>query len=172
VLRRIDHAIPDLKQHGLHRAAGTGMSLNRGIAHVEDERRLPGGIAGNLIQRGYAGSGFAQCPFMIHHLHGFVTGPGGYALGRAVAARQIRRCHRHSKRYNTISAAVNRGYRLGFRSLRRSTVPSPSTPDANSAMLPGSGVVPVEVLLPRMLNDSEGIDSKKSGNASEGQPSE
>jgi hypothetical protein len=86
VLRRIDHATPDLKQHGLHRAAGTGMSLNRGIAHVEDERRLPGGIAGNLIH-GCAGSRFAQCPFVIHHLHGFVTGPGGYGLGRAVAAR-------------------------------------------------------------------------------------
>lgn len=87
MLRRIDHAIPDLKQHGLHRGGGDWHEPEPWDGHVEDEGRLPGGIAGNLIQRGCAGSRFAQSPFVIHHLHGFVTGPGGYGLGRAVAAR-------------------------------------------------------------------------------------
>ena len=62
---------------------------------------------------------------------------------------------------------------LDYSSLRRSKPPSPKTPEANSSRLPGSGtlVLVLELLVPSMLNASEGIDSKFSP-ASDGHPVE
>lgn len=52
--------------------------------------------------------------------------------------------------------------------LRRTTSKRPATPDANRIRLPGSGVVPVPLAEPRMVNDSEGIVPTELLEASDG----
>ena len=46
-----------------------------GIAHVENERRLPTGVARDLTQQGEVRWGPAQRTLTVDHLHGLITRP-------------------------------------------------------------------------------------------------
>ena len=51
------------------------------MAHIENERWLPSGINGDLVEQSGTGGRSAQRPLMVHHFHGLVTGARGEAAG-------------------------------------------------------------------------------------------
>lgn len=68
-------------KHSLNSTAGPGVRWKHGIAHIENEGWLPGGITGDFVKQGCARSRFAQRPLMVHHFRGLVTGARSKAAG-------------------------------------------------------------------------------------------